>query len=362
MFEFTYYRGRVALAALLKINGIGKGDKVAIQAFTCSAVPEALLSLGAVPVYVDTSSNSVTMDAEDLRHKAVGVRAVVVQHTFGIPADMESLVKVCSDLELPIIEDCAHSIYTEIGGKVIGSFGVGAFYSFEWGKPIIAGLGGAAVVSSTQHKKLISEHYDKLMNEKYYQWIRHALQYSAYQLLYAPRFYWALKAAFHGLGKVGLVKGNHNVLTIDNTSPEFQLRMSSFHKARLAGAIKAFEESRLYREQLVSSYTNLTKGASIKNIIIPSNSRVEYARYPLLVRNKKELLEKARSLKVELAEWYTTPVHPFNEEELRVVGYESGSCPNAEFLCRHVVSLPVSSRVASRDIVRIRKLLGADSR
>ena len=64
--SYLYYRGRVALYAILQGLGVGKGDDVVVQAFTCLAVPEAIMALGARPVYVDIEPNGFNMDAGDL--------------------------------------------------------------------------------------------------------------------------------------------------------------------------------------------------------------------------------------------------------------------------------------------------------
>ena len=85
--KFSYYRGRVAQAALLRALGIGQGDHVAIQAFTCLAVPEGVLATGAEPVYIDIEANGSTCQQNRRARLTPGTRAVIVQHTFGIPAD-----------------------------------------------------------------------------------------------------------------------------------------------------------------------------------------------------------------------------------------------------------------------------------
>ena len=79
---FLYYRGRVALSQLLLAGGVRKGDCVAIQAYTCSAVPEGVLAVGAKPLYIDVVKNGVTMSPNDLELKLdglKGVKAIVIQ-------------------------------------------------------------------------------------------------------------------------------------------------------------------------------------------------------------------------------------------------------------------------------------------
>jgi dTDP-4-amino-4,6-dideoxygalactose transaminase len=87
-----FFRGRSALFHLLKALGIGPGDEVAVQAFTCLAVPLPVLAVGARPVWIDVNPNDLGMDVEDLARKiGPATKAVIVQHTFGITADIIKL-------------------------------------------------------------------------------------------------------------------------------------------------------------------------------------------------------------------------------------------------------------------------------
>ena len=118
---FGFLRGRVALAALLKALNIGKGCAVAIQAFTCSALAEAVLSVGATPVWVDIEPDSFTMDADDLAKKiSPQTKAIVIQHSYGIPASMDELCALAVKHNIPVIEDCCH---TQTGHTIRGCFG-----------------------------------------------------------------------------------------------------------------------------------------------------------------------------------------------------------------------------------------------
>jgi perosamine synthetase len=80
----------------------------------------------------------------------------------------------------------------------------------------------------------------------------------------------------------------------------------------------------------------------------PDGSDCVYARYPLLVQGKQELLAKAKKANVELAEWYSTPIHPVSSDQGAAIGYEAQSCPQAECRSREIVSLPTHGRVGRR--------------
>jgi len=66
---FSFFRGRVALYALLKALGIKQSDHIATQAFTCIAVPEAIMAASARPLYIDLELAGFNMDAVDLERK-----------------------------------------------------------------------------------------------------------------------------------------------------------------------------------------------------------------------------------------------------------------------------------------------------
>ena len=146
--QCTYYRGRVALAAILKSLGVGRGDEVVIQAFTCVAVPEGVMASGARPVYADIEPGGCNVDPASLEERITSrTRAIVLQHTFGIPAQMDRVMLIAERAGIPVIEDCCHALASQFDGRLLGSIAVARFYSFEWGKPLVARLGGAAVAN-----------------------------------------------------------------------------------------------------------------------------------------------------------------------------------------------------------------------
>src|ERR1039458_1020949 len=77
-----FRRGRVAQCAILKAFGIGRGDEVIIQAFTCVAVPCPVLATGAKPVFADIDPTTFNLDPASVEERITArTRAIVVQHT-----------------------------------------------------------------------------------------------------------------------------------------------------------------------------------------------------------------------------------------------------------------------------------------
>ena len=103
--------GRSGLFLILQALGIERGDEVLLQAFTCNAVPNPILWVGATPIYVDIDEETLNMDPADLEKKITPrAKAIIVQHTFGYPADMNRILEIAKKHNLIIIEDCAHAL------------------------------------------------------------------------------------------------------------------------------------------------------------------------------------------------------------------------------------------------------------
>ena len=145
---FTFWKGRTALFAILRALGIGPGDEVILPAFTCVVVPNAIRFTGATPVYADIAPNTYNIDPEDVCKKVTSKTcALIIQHSFGIPAELDSLLEVAKLYDLPVIEDCAHALGSRYRAQQVGTFGKAAFFSSQWSKPYTTGLGGIAVTS-----------------------------------------------------------------------------------------------------------------------------------------------------------------------------------------------------------------------
>lgn len=127
---------RLALAAI----GVSAGDEVIVPAYSCVALPNAVLALGAVPVAVDIDPRTYNLDVDACgRACSTRTKAITAVHTFGLPCNIEELRKVGP----PVIEDCAHALGFSVKGRPIGSSADVVVTSFYSTKLVGAGQGGA---------------------------------------------------------------------------------------------------------------------------------------------------------------------------------------------------------------------------
>lgn len=124
----SFWKGRVALYAILKALGIGEGDEVLVEGFTCVVVPNAVIFAGAKPVYIAPDPKTYNMDVSQIETAITSkTKAIIVQHTFGLPADMDSILNIAKKYNLRVIEDCAPALGAIYKGRKVGTFGDAAF-------------------------------------------------------------------------------------------------------------------------------------------------------------------------------------------------------------------------------------------
>lgn len=148
--------GTTALHLSLLALGIGRGDSVIVPTYSCIAPYNAVRYTGALPVLADTVENGWSMDAERVEDhikknsKKQNIRAIIVVHLFGRPADMDAFLYISGKYSVPVIEDCALSLGAEYKGKKVGSFGHVSVCSFYATKVITTGEGGMIMSGSKE--------------------------------------------------------------------------------------------------------------------------------------------------------------------------------------------------------------------
>ena len=107
---FLFGSARSSLFALLKTLELDKGSEVIVTGFTCEVVPNAVINAGYKPIYVDINPVNYCMDPTVMEEIITDkTKVIIIQHTFGIPAQIEELTKIAKKYNLYIIEDCAVS-------------------------------------------------------------------------------------------------------------------------------------------------------------------------------------------------------------------------------------------------------------
>jgi len=149
--------GTAAIHLALKAVGVGEGDIVFCQDLTFAATANPIRYQGAIPVFIDSNHTwnmcplalrKAFEKYEKLRRKP---KAVIVVHLYGLSADLDPILEVCREYDVPLIEDAAESLGSCYKGRATGTIGDLGIYSFN-GNKIITTSGGGMLVSNDEEK------------------------------------------------------------------------------------------------------------------------------------------------------------------------------------------------------------------
>lgn len=350
--------GRSALYLLLKAFGIGQGDEVLLQAFTCVAVPNSIRWTGAKPVYVDIDK-TYNIDVRDFVHKITKhTKAVIVQHTFGYPADVLAIRKICNKRKIFLIEDCAHALGTTIHDALAGSYGDAAFFSFGRDKVISSVFGGLALFSeynSTEARKF-ETNFPQVAKPKTF-WV---LQ----QVLHPILFALILPLYSLGIGKVLLVVFQKLGILSFPVYPEekrgeqpadFPATYHNVLAYLLELQLKKIDRYIIQRQKIARYYSDQLEGN--RAISFPVlHKQAGYLRFPLSVTDPGRIMFAGRKHNVLFGNWYQHVVDPKGVQN-SCIEYTQGTCPRAEDMVKKVVNLPtlISDQAAERVIAIVQE-------
>jgi dTDP-4-amino-4,6-dideoxygalactose transaminase len=149
--------GTAAIHLALIMLGIKAGDEVLCQSFTFSASANPIAYLGAIPIFVDSEADTWNMSPELLKQaieariaKGKKPKAIIPVHLYGMPAKIESILKIAAEYDIPVIEDAAEALGSTVNGKAAGTFGTIGVLSFN-GNKIITTSGGGALMSDNEY-------------------------------------------------------------------------------------------------------------------------------------------------------------------------------------------------------------------
>jgi len=360
-YAFSFNSGRSSFYAILKaLSGVERlksEDEVLLQALTCNAVPNPVLWANLKPVYVDCNMDDFNMSASDLEAKiTANSKVVVVQHTFGLPCDMDKIRAICSAYNLILIEDCAHSLGAEYNGLKVGSHSKAAFFSFSRDKIISSVYGGMAVTNDDQLGQALRQAQGKMGLPSPFWIFQQILHPILLGYVILPIY------NFLDLGKIFLVLSQwlHILSKAVSRQEKKGVRPDYFPKA-LPNALAVMalnqfnklEKFNSHRQEIAEYYY---KNLANTKLALPERyegRKNAFLRFTVKHPNAQEIIYEAwHKQNILLGDWYTTPIAPF-DTDMKELKYTPGTCKNAEYLAKHTLNLPTHINISQKDSERI---------
>jgi len=342
--------GRTSLYAILKALELPAGAKVGVPLFCCSVVFNAICQAGLSPRYIDSNINDCNISIEDLRKKHADLAAVVAVHMFGKPCDMDAIINVTGTI--PVIEDCAQSIFSTYKGKQTGLMSTASFFSFRCGKYISAGEGSAILCRELELQKRIEQIVNSFERWSTLHMFINALSTFVKATLYNRPWY----------GLIGYPIGMQLDKKLNLTAKDgFETgKIASTHLALVDARIAHFQEKiSIQREHALM----LLKAVVPDRFSLPSEVKDvsrNWFQFPLRFQNTEQRDGMADYL---LNQGIDTAKYLDNiaDEASTNYGYD-GDCPNAELLSKTVLLVPIHYNLSTDDIEHIARSINAGSR
>jgi dTDP-4-amino-4,6-dideoxygalactose transaminase len=305
--------GTDALELALRALGIGPGDAVFTVSHTAVATVAAIERAGAIPVLLDVDEETFTLDPgrlEDALTRLVELggarpRAVVVVHLYGHPADMPAIVEVARRTGLLVVEDCAQAHGARLGGRLVGTFGDAASFSFYPTKNLGA-LGDGGLVASD--------------NPDVAQCVRELRQYG-----------WRERYV--------------------SATPGFNSRLDELQAAILRVKLRHLEAGNERRRAIAASYDRLLRETGVRRPSVAAGVEHAFHQYVIRTEHRNELMAHLRDRGIGTAIHYPVPVHRQPAYVGRLpVPHDLGA---TDRLVDEIVSLPMFPGLTDLDVERI---------
>jgi len=286
--------GLAALELTLRAYGIGPGDEVIVPAFTFVATAAAVTFAGAEPIFVDVDPSSYCIDVEHVEAVVTArTRAILPVHLYGLPAEMDGLLRVAKKHGLVVIEDACQAHGASYRGRRTGSLGHAGAFSFYPSKNLGAFGDGGIVVTDD------GDVADKIR-------------------------------AMRNCGQ--------KTKNVHELAP-FNHRLDTLQAAILRTKLCFLDRWNESRRRIAASYDELLEDCAVVTPVTPIEARHVYHLYVVRSTRRDALQAYLREHEIGSAVHYPTPVHlqPFYEGR----GFRQGQFPVAERLASEVLSLPM---------------------
>lgn len=349
-FNYAFALGRMALYQGLKAGPFKDGDEILVPAFSCVVVPNAILYAGLKPIYVDIESTYFNFDLEDLKKKiSPKTRAIYLQYTFGHLGEVEKYLDFANQHGFIVIEDCAHVIGQQVivhgTQKNIGSLGLFSFYSTDHSKIISTQLGGMLSTNDFELAEQIEKRGS--ITTQMSPWIENRIILNAIleYICLNPYTYWIGELAITVLQRLKVIFHFNNELITDfKKIKDYPLRMGPRLGVIGLSQLSLLEKNLTFRKNLVHEL----------NLIAPLKDKtpnLALLRYSFLVKNRENFVKNLGN-RFQLGIWFTS-IFQGRDEHFEELEYQSGSCPNAEFIAKHIVNFPTHQAMNLKVIKKV---------
>ena len=337
---------RECICLALRLLSLGDKSRVGVQLFCCPCVFEAVVAAGHVPVFVDIDESTYGVSPMALADVKDTLDALIIVHTFGYPVDIEKIRASLGNRAIPIIEDCAHALFSEYRGSPVGTSTEMSVFSFGLRKPAAAGGGGLLVINNVRLDNDCLRSHTRLDNTL--QEILHTLNCFARSVAYDTRAYTLsmFLSLPYGRSQDDDRSRAEDCLSCSPLSRSLR-RIRRTDSAGIGDSINRFEVGTSTIQQHVKNLRDALNDTFLTTLSEPSWGKWNHFWVPIRFPSPEQY-ERGQAIlwrrRVDAA-----PVWRHCAIQARRFGYRGG-CPQAETTAKTVCRLPPISSVSDSEM------------
>jgi dTDP-4-amino-4,6-dideoxygalactose transaminase len=295
--------GTSALHCAMMALGIGEGDEVIVPANTYIATAWGVTYTGAVPVFVDCTSDTWEIDPDRIEERITEkTRAIIGVHLYGQPFEFNKVKAIADRHNLYVVEDCAQAHGAQYEGKLVGGLGELGCFSFYPGKNLYAfGEGGSVTCRKREYLDAVTTFKNQGNRVRYY----------------------------------------HDVVG-------YNYRLEGIQGAVLSVSLKYLPEWTMRRRQIGARYLREITNPRLTMQAHPENTNPVFHLFVVTVEDPDHLIAYMEQRGMECNKHYPVPCHL--QKAYEKLGYQRGDCPNAEYLADHCVTLPLFPEMTDEEV------------
>jgi perosamine synthetase len=183
--------------------------------------------------------------------------------------------------------------------------------------------------------------------------MRTVLEYVGHEVVLRPSMFWFVRDVFRALSRKGLVVPTFDEEELQGLMVDAGKRIPNLHVGWLARLLSKVNEDIEFRRSVAARYREVLNALGARTFTVDETYDPVLLRYPILVANRSGVTEKARARRIELGDWFNSPVHPLaTRQDLAKIGYDLGSCKMAEMISEQIVTLPIDRRIRPGYVAR----------
>lgn len=359
----SFYNWRSAIYHSLKIIWVKKTDEVIVSWYTCISVSNAVIQSWAKIIYSDIDKSNLWLNVSNLKKNITkNTKVIIIQHTFWKPANILEIVELAHSKGILVIEDCAHSLWSEVDWKRLWTFGDFSIFSTWRDKVISSVTWWFLIINNENYFSKIDKIKSKLKIPSRLLTIQNLMYNLVWYKSYKLYDFWKLwKITIFLSRKLNLIT---EILTKDEKKCSYKNFNYKLPNSLAYLAYKQLEDIKIisdHREIIAEFYNDLIKNKNIDLIFKElKKEKNNYYRYPILLKSEKikdKLYNYMKKNNVLLwKNWTWINIVPI-WIDIKKSKYNIWSCPISEDISKRILTLPNHRLITVDDANKITKLL-----